>query len=275
MDKIYTEIEATALTIMIEQAKKILKSTESLDEASLRITLIPTTLVKFICKAQNSEIYKHVNPNLQQIKKGQNFIKGALTPNESEIKYATSILSTAINPAGKIAREILSSIEEKPEFKSLTSILQGFGLDIVLGVLDELLKDGAHPKEIMDSMQNYYINLFNPDQSKEKRKLLITILEMKTTANIESGVISGACHTSSAKTGEALGGIGGAVVGAKIGGIIGSIVPGPGTVIGAAIGAALGRKYGASKGNTVGQTLSTESTETPISPHQKLDFNSK
>ena len=269
MDKIYKEIEATALTIMIEQAKKILQSTESLDEASLRITLIPTSLVKYICKTHNSELYKHVCPNFTQIKKGQTFIKGVLTPNESDIKYAASILSTIINPAGKFAREILSGTEEKPEFKNLISILRSFGLDIVLGVFDELLKNGAHPEHIMESMRNYYIDKLKLDQTKDKRALMITILNIKTTNNIEAGIVSGACETSSAKTGETLGGIGGAVAGAKIGGIIGSIVPGPGTVIGAAIGAALGRQYGASKGNTVGQTLSTENTEAPSHPNKQ------
>jgi hypothetical protein len=263
MDKIYKEIEAAALTIMIEQAKSILQSTESLDEASIRITLIPTTLVKSICKTHNSKIYKHVCPSFPEIKKGQAFIKGVLTPNESEIKYAVSILSTIANPAGKFAREILSNTEDKPEFKKLTSILRSFGLDIVLGVFDELLKSGIRPEHIMDSLRNYYIDTLKLDLTNDERTSIINILDIASTKNIESGIVSGACDTSSAKTGETLGGIGGAVAGAKIGGIIGSIVPGPGTVIGAAIGAALGRKYGATKGNTVGQTLSTENSGAP------------
>lgn len=240
--EIYSQVEAYALSIMIEQAKTIF-GTDSEDKAELLVN-IPFDMIKEICIQRDSKLYTHVSLSDEQRVKSINFMSEVLKEKESLLKDCLNLYSSIVNPIGKSIREsIAKDFDESPQLRKVTVLLRGFGLDIVLGIFDELINRGVAPQDLLNSLVSYQQKVSPSDNFQEVVK-----------SNIELEIISGIRDTKEAKRGELVGNIGGAVAGVKVGAVIGSfIVPGLGTAVGAAVGGSLGRLFGKNIGNAVGQ----------------------
>jgi len=248
MENIYEDIEALALTAMIAESTEIFKRKPPLDEAAAKISLIPISLASYVSEQNLSSAHTHFIPNAQQANRGAAYILRIICPKRpSNWLKITTTTSYALNPIGKAVRDSLRDLLfPPPEVEKLIPVFRKFGLDITLGVFDELINQGVPPSTIKRNIHEYC-----------HKKLDVEIHELTELKNeyIDLGVISGACDAKPAKIGERLGSIGGAIAGAKAGAMIGSIIPGPGTAVGAAIGATFGQLFGKTFGNGLGQSM--------------------
>lgn len=238
---IYEGLESLSFCIMTEQVKKALRKDPRNAEAVLNI---PYKLITYVCKAVHSNIYNDIQLSPQQKEDSLKFISNVLKEDESIIHAGIYAYATFINPLGKFIRENLNSeLDDSSQIKQVIRLYRGFGLDIVLGVFDELIKRGVSPRTIAKHLFHYQRMTVPNDNFRRIVK-----------DSVEAGIISGACDTKEARTGEMAGNIGGVIAGAKAGAVIGSIImPGVGTVVGAAVGSSFGKLYGKAIGNAIGQ----------------------
>ncbi|MCL0009795.1 glycine zipper domain-containing protein [Providencia rettgeri] len=236
----FQRIEATALTIMIMQATEFIEKEE--DTACL--VDIPYTLCKSLCEVNNSELYIHLKLTDEQRAKSISAVTAMLEDNDNWLSHAAHLYNLFSNPLGKTIRDtITKQYDENPLVRKITRLYRGFGLDLVLGVCDELINQGVSPKKLLTDLSDYQLTNLSCENFDE-------IVQV----NVDIGVVSGQIDSKEAKYGELAGNVGGFVAGAKAGAIIGSfILPGVGTIIGGGIGAATGKVFGKQIGNLAGQ----------------------
>ena len=239
-------IEGTAFTIMDIYLGKAINN--ELDECGIdlveQLTVLPEVLVEFVCDDLGSNIYQQVKMSDGQREAGQLFIKGIIEKDRSSsIGDALALVGTCINPLGSaVRRETSSVLNDDPIYLEIRNLYSGFGLDLVLGVFDELIQRGQRPEDILLSLEKLATQFGIYEELLENRD-----------HNISQGIASGNNQKSEAKVAEVAAGAGGAIVGAKVGAVIGSVVPGFGTIIGAAVGGTLGNALAKEHGNKLGQ----------------------
>lgn len=238
---IYEGLESLSFCIMVEQARLALQN-DSND--AIQIIDIPYELSKYICKSVHSNIYKDIQSSPQQKEENLKYIRNVLKDNKNAIHASINTYATIVNPIGKFIRDNLNaSMDDTPQLKKIITLYRGFGLDIVLGIFDELIKRGVSPRKIAKHLFQYQRMTIPRDNFRSIVK-----------DSFEAGIISGANESKEAKRGELAGNISGIVAGGKAGAIIGSfILPGVGTVVGAAVGSSFGKLYGKAIGNAIGQ----------------------
>lgn len=238
------KIEGSAFTVLDIHLRMAL--TGELEECDVveQITIAPEVLVQHVCKDLNSDIDKLVAMTHEQRDAGMVFVKGVMDKDRSSV--IGNALSTAgyfLNPLGStIRKELRKVVNDDPIYIELRNLYAGFGMDLVLGVFDELIKRGNSPDEILVSINTFATSIGYDEMHDAEVEL-----------NIENGIASGKNQKTEAKVTEAAAGVGGAVVGAKVGAIVGSIIPGFGTIVGAAVGGTLGNAYAKEQGNKLGQ----------------------
>lgn len=236
----FQRIEATALTIMIMQATEFIENKDDTDS----LVDIPYTLCKALCEANNSELYAHLKLTDERRAKSVSAVTAMLEDNDNWLSHAAHLYNLFSNPLGKTIRDtITKQYDENPLVRKITRLYRGFGLDLVLGVCDELINQGVSPKKLLTDLSDYQLTNLSCENFDE-------IVQV----NVDIGVVSGQIDSKEAKYGELAGNVGGFVAGAKAGAIIGSfILPGVGTIIGGGIGAATGKVFGKQIGNLAGQ----------------------
>lgn len=236
----FQRIEATALTIMIMQATEIIEKEE--DTACL--VDIPYILCKALCEANDSELYTHLKLTDEQRAKSISAVTAMLADNDNWLSQAAHLYNLFSNPLGKTIRDtITKQYDENPLVRKITRLYRGFGLDLVLGVCDELINQGVPPNKLLADFSDYQL-----------ANLPCENFDEVVQVNVDIGVVSGQIDSKEAKYGELAGNVGGFVAGAKAGAILGSfILPGVGTIIGGGIGAAAGKVFGKQVGNLAGQ----------------------
>lgn len=236
----FQRIEATALTIMIMQATEFIEKEE--DTACL--VDIPYILCKALCEANNSKLYTHLKLTDEQRAKSISAVTTMLADNDNWLNHAAHLYNLFSNPLGKTIRDtITKQYDENPLVRKITRLYRGFGLDLVLGVCDELINQGVSPKKLLTDLSDYQLTNLSCENFDEVVQV-----------NVDIGVVSGQIDSKEAKYGELAGNVGGFVAGAKAGAIIGSFfLPGVGTIVGGGIGAAAGKVLGKQVGNLAGQ----------------------
>lgn len=150
---IYEGLESLSFCIMVEQARKALRKDPG---NAATILEIPYKLTKYICKAVHSNIYKDIQLSPQQKEDSLKLISNVLKEDESLAHAGINAYATFINPLGKLIRDKLNSeIDDSPQTKQIIRLYRGFGLDIVLGIFDELIKRGVSPRTIAKHLFHY------------------------------------------------------------------------------------------------------------------------
>lgn len=241
---ILKQIEGSAFTVLNIHLRMAL--TGELEDCNIveQITIAPEVLVQYVCSDINSDIDKLVAMTTEQREAGMAFVKGVMDKDRtSAIGDALSTAGYFINPLGSTVRkELRKVINDDPVYIELRNLYAGFGMDLVLGVLDELIKRGASPDELLFSINKFALEVGYDE-----------LLDAEVGANIENGIASGKNQKTEAKVAEVAAGAGGAIVGAKVGAVVGSVVPVFGTVVGAAVGGTLGNALAKEHGNKLGQ----------------------
>lgn len=228
------------------------------DEIAYEIAMTPQHLVRYVCETIGSQLHKSVEMTEEQERAGYEFIVQILYKDRSNwVKDFANGAAYGINPLGKFIRDqIHESVAVDPIFIDLRKAYQTFGMDLVLGVFDELLNQKVRRNEILSALNEYknefWDMLSQEDEVYEQYKCDIAEFDKMAEDLWEQGIVSGEDQSKEAKTGELAGGVGGAVVGAKVGAVIGSVVPGFGTIVGGAVGGALGNIFGKSAGANAG-----------------------
>lgn len=238
--EITKSIEAYALSTMIVQARNILKDNPDAEA----LINIPINMVRAVCIQHNSDIYQDVLLSDEQKAKSIEFMTEVITEKENLLKEGLNIIGAVINPIGKEIRErIAKEFDDSPQLRQVIILFRSFGLDIVLGIFDELLNRGVTPRSLLRSIILY------------QRQAAPTPKFAKIVkANIDLGIISGERDSKEARQGELVGQIGGGAAGMKIGAVIGTFVaPGVGTIVGGAVGSSVGRIVGKEFGNKGGR----------------------
>ncbi|MEY1581482.1 hypothetical protein AB7Z98_21910 [Providencia manganoxydans] len=247
----FQRIEATALTIMIMHANEIFA--KEWDIAYLAD--IPYTLCQSLCIKNDSELHLKLRLTDEQREKSVAAITAMLSDNDNFIAQAGHYYSLFVNPLGKTVRDMIAEeYDENPLVRKITRLYRGFGLDLVLGVCDELINNGVSPKKLLADLSDYQI-----------ANLPCENFEAIVQANFDFGVVSGAVDSKEAKYGELVGNVGGAIAGLKAGAALGTFIfPGFGTVVGGAIGGVAGKIFGKQLGNAFGQGFITpKDSESP------------
>lgn len=240
------KIEGTAFTIMDVYLKKVLN--DELDESDIdvveQITILPEVIVEFVCADLDNDIYEQIKMNDKQLEAGKLFIKGIIEKDRTNsVGDVFALVGSYINPIGSaVRREMRAMLNDDPIYIELRNLYSGFGLDLILGVFDELIKRGEKPEKILSLLEEFATEV----------GILEEVLETRDY-NIEQGIASGNNQKKEAKVAEFTVGAGGAIVGAKVGAVIGSIVPGFGTIVGAAVGGTIGNALAKEQGNRLGQ----------------------
>ncbi len=239
----------------------------AIDQIAYELALSPQFLVQYVCEKVDSELHKAILMNEDQEQAGVEFVINVLFKDRSNlVKDFANGAAYGFNPLGKFIRDqIHGAVADSPIYLELRGAYQTFGMDLVLGVIDELLNQGTSEEEILAALNEYQNELLDSlsqvDDVYEQLKATPELFENIVKEYWDKGIVSGDDQSKEAKVGEVVGGVGGAVVGAKIGAVLGSIIPGPGTIAGAAIGGALGNIFGKTFGLETGVEYKNNKTE--------------
>lgn len=241
---ILKRIEGTAFTIMDIHLRFALSGELQGRDYIEEIAIMPETVVKYVCKILDSDLYKHVEMSAQQREDGMLLITNIIEKDRSnEVGETLSILSSVINPLGSAVKQVLRArLDESPIYLELRNLYASFGMDLVLGVFDELINRGETPQKVLTAAESLALEFGYSELLKDELEY-----------NVANGISSGDNQKTEAKVSEAAAGMGGAVVGAKVGAILGSVVPVFGTVLGAAAGSTIGNTLAKKQGNKLGQ----------------------
>jgi hypothetical protein len=241
---ILKRIEGAAFTIMDIHLKETLNNEVEESDSIISITLMPENIVRFVCEDLDSDIYELVRMNDEQLESGMSFVAAIIEKDRTNVvSDAMANLGALVNPIGaQVKQTMREALNDDPIYIELRNLYAGFGMDLVLGVFDELIQRGSSPEDVYSSVEGFAVELGYAEQLIEE-----------VDYNIEFGIACGGSQKTEAKVAEVITGAGGAIAGAKIGAIIGSIVPGPGTIAGAAAGGVLGNKFSKKYGNKLGQ----------------------
>ena len=237
-------IEGTAFTVMDIHLRLALSGEyEDVDHIA-QIVVMPELVVQYVCDALDSDIHKFVEMSDEQREEGMSLIANIIEKDRTNaVGKAFSFVGSIINPLGSVIRQaVREQLDDCPTYIELRSLYAGFGMDLVLGVFDELMNRGKAPEEILAAVESLAVELGYDG-----------LLEEELEYNVEHGIASGDNQKTEAKVSEAAAGVGGAIVGAKIGAILGSVIPVFGTITGIAAGGAIGKALSKDWGNKLGQ----------------------